>query len=108
MKGADEIIATLVVWVVGSSTTGLLLYLDRRRLDAFGKRRMWNGATMAAAVSGLFVPPPLAFGAHVWVTRRPPWWRRLLLSLLGVVVAFALTLVVSEGVLSLFDLVLGT
>ncbi len=77
MNEPDALVVVLVVWVVQSSLTGLALWLDRRRLDARGKSRMWHESTVWAAVSGLFLPPPLAFGAHVWVTRGWPWWARL-------------------------------
>jgi hypothetical protein len=92
----DELLLTLVGWVAGSGVAWLLLHVDRRRLDGYGRARMWNGATLAAAISGLFLPPMLALGAHVWVTRRPPWWRRLGLALLAVVVAGALTVLVGN------------
>ena len=72
----DPFVATLVIWVVSSTTTALALWLDRRRLDEHGRRRMWRDTTLQAAVSGLFLPAPLTFGAHVWVTRSWPWWLR--------------------------------
>jgi hypothetical protein len=100
--GHDELAAQLVVWVVGSLTTGLLLRADRRRLPPEGRARMWYGTTVALAVSGLFLPSPLTFGAHVWATRRG--WTRLPLSLLGAALALGLTLLLSEATLAVIEL----
>ena len=77
----DELIGTLVVWVVSSVTTTALLVWDRRRLDEVGRQRRWRRTTLYLAVSGLFVPAPLTFGAHLWVTRPWPLWKRLPLAL---------------------------
>lgn len=99
-----EVGATLLVWVVGSVVSWVLLRLDRRRLDAYGRARDWNEATTALAMSGLFFPAPLALGAHVWVTRRPPWWSRLTLSIASVVVSLTLTVALSEFALWVLDL----
>lgn len=98
-----ELVQVLAGWWVGSLITGVMLVLDRRRLDAYGKARMWNQVTLVLAVSGLFLPAPLTFGAHVWVTRRPPLWRRLGLALLGVLLALVLSTLGVELVLSIYD-----
>ncbi|MCS6899722.1 MAG: hypothetical protein RMJ98_06585 [Myxococcales bacterium] len=79
----DELLATLLSWVVGSTTTGLLLRWDRQRLDSVGRQRMWNDVTLYLAVSGLFLPAPLTFGAHLWVTRPLPLLKRIALALGG-------------------------
>ena len=99
----DELAAQIVVWVAGSLTTGLLLWADRRRLPPEGRARMWHETTVAIAVSGLFLPSPLTFGAHVWATRRG--WLRLPLSLLGATIAMGLTLGLSEAVLTVIELI---
>jgi hypothetical protein len=97
----DELLATLLSWVVGSTTTGLLLRWDRRRLDPVGRRRMWHDATLYLAVSGLFLPAPLTFGAHLWVTRPGPWVRRIALALAGSLGALTLSVAVTYLVLLL-------
>jgi hypothetical protein len=97
----DELLATLLSWLVGSSLTGLLLRLDRRRLPPEGRARMWNDATLYLAVSGLFLPAPLTFGAHLWVTRPGPLWKRLPLALAGAVGALFLAVGVTSLLLSL-------
>jgi hypothetical protein len=99
----DELLAQLVVWVISSSTTGALLWADRRRLPPEARALMWRGTTVAIAVSGLFLPSPLTFGAHVWVTRRGQGWSRLPRSLLGTALAVGLTLGPSEAVLTILD-----
>lgn len=91
----DELLATLLSWVVGSTTTGLLLRWDRRRLGPVGRRRMWHDATLYLAVSGLFLPAPLTFGAHLWVTRPGPLGRRIALALAGSVGALTLSVSVT-------------
>jgi hypothetical protein len=95
----EEMLVILVGWPVASLVTGTLLHLDRRRLDAYGRSRMWNGATLALVVSNMFlpmifIPTPVCFGAHVWLTRRGPWWLRLLKGLAGAMVAMTIFLLV--------------
>jgi hypothetical protein len=91
----DELLATLLSWIVGSVTTGLLLRWDRRHLDPSGRRRMWHDATLYLAVSGLFLPAPLTFGAHLWVTRPGPLGQRLALALAGSMGALTLSVFVT-------------
>ena len=79
----DPFVTMLLVWFVSSSSTGLALWFDRRRLGPVGRQRMWRDTTLWAAVSGVFVPPPLAFGAHIWVTRTWHWAVRLVAALLS-------------------------
>jgi len=97
--GGDELAVTVVAWLVGSATTGALLRWDRRRLGPEGRARMWWDTTLYLAVSGLFLPAPLTFGAHLWVTRPGPLWKRLPLSLLGAAGAVALSSLAAELVL---------
>ena len=103
----DPFVTTIVVWVVGSTMTGLALRDDRGRLDAVGRQRMWRETTLWAAVSGLFVPPPLTFGAHVWVTRTWPWWRRLPLAVLSSLVLVIAVDVVCDLVLWVIGRLVG-
>lgn len=100
----DELLATLIVWISGSCTTGVLLRWDRRRLTPNQRRQMWNDATLYLAVSGLFLPAPLTFGAHVWVTRSGPLWKRLLMALLGSMLSVTLSMVVASLLLMLFGI----
>ncbi len=92
--GGWEPVAAVLASLLSSIAVGAALLLaDRRYLrrhaDPYGRRRMWNHATLLFALSGLFIPAPWAYGAHVWVTRRGPRWRR---ALLGVVAAVGATL----------------
>ena len=108
MIANDPLVAMLVVWVVSSTTTGLALWLDRRRLGPEGRRRMWREATLWAAVSNLFIiPPPIAFGAHVWVTRTWRWWVRLPAALGAAAALLAVVVAVSELVLWVLERALG-
>ncbi|HEU4538531.1 MAG TPA: hypothetical protein VFS00_30630 [Polyangiaceae bacterium] len=89
-----EPVAAILVSMVSSLVVGAALILSdrhylQRHPDPHGRRRMWNRATLYFALSGLFIPSPWAFGAHVWVTRRGPRWRR---ALWGVLAAIAATL----------------
>lgn len=96
----DELLSTLCVWLLGSSITWSLLRWDRRRLDPVGRQRMWHDATLYLAVSGLFLPAPLTFGAHLWVTRPWPLWKRLPLALAGSFGALLLTALAASLVLT--------
>lgn len=96
----DELLATLLSWIVGSALTAALLWLDRRRLDE-DARRAWHRATLYLAVSGFFFPAPLAVGAHLWVTRRLPAWQRIPLALAGSALALSLSLALTVALLSL-------
>lgn len=83
--GWEPVAAMLISLLSSVAVGGGLLLADRHYLrghpDPRGRDRMWNRATLAFALSGLFIPTPWAYGAHVWVTRRGPWWRRLLFAL---------------------------
>jgi hypothetical protein len=104
----EELAEVLVALIVQPAIVGALLYFDRKRLDAYGRDRMWNDATLGAAVNPLVFPwPVLAFGAHVWVTRRGPWWTRLGKALLGVLVAGFSAVVAMNAVLFGLDAVFG-
>jgi hypothetical protein len=92
--GGWEPVAVVVISLFSSIVVGgAFLLADRHYLrrhpDPYGRSRMWNVATLLFAICSLFIPAPLTYGAHVWVTRRGPWWRRALLALgaaaLGVV-----------------------
>lgn len=95
MAAPDELLTMLASWGAGAVTTGALLRWDRRRLGAEGRRRMWRDATLYLAVSGLFVPAPLTFGAHLWVTRPGPLWKRLPLALAGSAGALTLSVLIA-------------
>ncbi|HEU4412405.1 MAG TPA: hypothetical protein VFS43_44595 [Polyangiaceae bacterium] len=90
--GGWEPVAALIISLLSSIVVGgsFLLadrhYLRRHR-DPYGRRRMWNDATLGFALCGLFIPTPLAYGAHVWVTRRGPWWRRALFGVAAAALA---------------------
>jgi hypothetical protein len=90
--GGWEPVAALVISLLSSvAVGGGLLLADRhylrRHADPHGRLRMWNDATLSFALSGLFIPTPWAYGAHIWVTRRGPWWRRVLLGLAAAAIA---------------------
>lgn len=80
-----QVVSIVVIELLSSLVTYLVLRWDRGRLDAYGRARMWNDATFRLAVGGPLVgiPPTLAVGAHVWVTRRG--WKRLPLALLAAI-----------------------
>lgn len=80
--------------------TGAIVW-DRRRLDAYGKSRMWHGSTLWLVGSGLFLPPIAGLYAHVSITRRGSFWRRHGLALLAVIVAAVALELGAEGVFSL-------
>ncbi len=106
---AELLQVVLAGWILPSLVTGVLLAWDRRRLDAYGKARMWNFATLALVVSGMylpsiFIPTPVCFGAHVWVTRRGRWWGRFAKALLAAAVAMAITVLVNYAVLGALGL----
>lgn len=52
------------------------ILVDRRRLDAFGRARMWHRSTLWLVGSGLFLPPLLGWYAHFTITRRGSVLRR--------------------------------
>lgn len=99
----DELLATLIAWISGSLITATLIALDRRfarEVRLYG----WYDATLYLAVSGLFFPAPLAFGAYLWATRKYPWGWRLLLALAGSTSAVTLTLFIVSLLLELFGI----
>ena len=104
--GGWEPVAAVLASLLSSVIVGAALLLgDRHYLrchrDPYGRRRMWNDVTLLFALCGLFLPPPLTYGAHVWVTRRGPWWRRALLGLLAAVVGVLLWNFLALGFLAL-------
>lgn len=90
-SGWEPIAAILVSMVSSLIVGGGLILSDRHYLmrhpHSYGRHRMWNHATLYFALSGLFIPSPWAYGAHVWVTRRGPAWRRALFGVLAALVA---------------------
>jgi hypothetical protein len=87
-----DLAALIVNMVLGSVIAAAFLLVDRRRLDAHGRARMWNDATLALAIGspalGLGIPPFISYAAHVWVTRSGRWYVRLGKALLAMVVCF--------------------
>lgn len=85
-----DLAALIVSMVLGSVVAAAFLLADRKRLDAHGRARMWNDATLALAIGspglGLGIPPFLSFAAHVWVTRSGRWYVRLGKALLAMVI----------------------
>jgi hypothetical protein len=108
-EGDWEPVAALVASLLSGVAVGAALLLGdrhylRRHPDPHGRRRMWNDVTLLFALCGLFVPPPLTYGAHVWVTRRGPWWRRALLGLVAAAVAVVLWNVLALGLFALLGI----
>ena len=66
--------------------TGFIVW-DRRRLDGYGKSRMWHDSTLWLVGCGLFLPPIVGIYAHITSTRRGAFWRRHGLALLATVAA---------------------
>ena len=107
----EELTATIVAIVVQPIVVGALLSFDRKRLDEYGRSRMWNRATLEAAINPLIFPAPFAaFGAHVWLTRPGRWWspKRVGKGLLGAVIAYVACTAVMLGVLFVIDLAFGS
>jgi hypothetical protein len=62
--------------------TGAIV-VDRRRLDAYGRARMWHRSTLWLVGCGLFVPPLLGWYAHLTITRRGSFVKRHGVALLA-------------------------
>ena len=95
----------LAAMASSGAVVALFVLLDRRRLDAYGRGRMWHEATLHLAIGGALLgiapPAPFVVGAHVWVTRRGPWPKRLAKAFLGSVLCYLVQITMVVCLLSM-------
>ena len=106
----EELAAILVAMTVQPLVITSLVLADRRRLDEYGRARMWNEATLGTAMNPLLFPlPAFGLGAHVWITRPGPWWSPLRLgkALVAAVLGEALAVLGMYLVLLLIEATIG-
>jgi hypothetical protein len=82
--------------------TGAIV-VDRRRLDAYGRARMWRASTLWLVGCGLFLPPLLGWYAHLTITRRGSFIKRHGIALLTTFLLVVLLEIMTRIAFSILD-----